>query len=150
MIVTVGGNPAVCHNLTCDFTYTLPEGEITSFTFVESTKKLTIVGTALPTVIDSVEFALARCNVDTATDTLVECVLEKEPTCGDYKPILTSMLGIIPVASGVNAHTVQCTITAAQPNTGLNLLGGDNITLSGSNLPHTLETSIVSIKFSDA
>lgn len=33
LIVSVGNLPAVCHNLTCDFTYTLPEGEVTSFTF---------------------------------------------------------------------------------------------------------------------
>ena len=40
MIVTVGDDPAVCHNLTCDFTFIEPVGEITSFTFTESTKKL--------------------------------------------------------------------------------------------------------------
>ena len=35
------------------------------------------------------------------------------------------------------------------PDTGLNLLGGDNITISGEYLPHNLETSTVEIKFTD-
>jgi hypothetical protein len=28
ILVTVDGWPAVCHNLTCDFTYKIPEGEV--------------------------------------------------------------------------------------------------------------------------
>jgi hypothetical protein len=67
LIVSVGKLPAVCHNLTCDFTYILPEGEITAFTYDESTKKLVLTGTNLPSVISNiskVEFALAECVVD--------------------------------------------------------------------------------------
>lgn len=154
LIVTVNDQPAVCHNLTCDFTYILPEGEITAFTFTELTKKLVITGINLPSVISnisSVEFALAYCTVDesTLTDTTVECTLNKEPTCGDYKPILTSLLGIVPYAAEVVDQTILCSVSGGLPNTGLNLLGGDNITISGEYLPHTLETSTVSIKFSD-
>jgi hypothetical protein len=108
LIVTVGDQPAVCHNLTCDFTYILPEGEITAFTFTESTKKLVITGTNLPSVISnisSVEFAFAYCTIDESTlsDTNVECTLNKEPTCGDHKPILTSYLGLIPNGDSVSA-----------------------------------------------
>jgi hypothetical protein len=82
LIVTVGNQPAVCHNLTCDFTYILPVGEITAFTYTESTKKLVITGTNLPSVISnisSVEFALAYCTIDESTlsDTNVECTLNK-------------------------------------------------------------------------
>jgi hypothetical protein len=108
LIVTVGENPAVCHNLTCDFTYILPEGEITAFTYTEETKLLVITGIDLPSVIyniSSIEFALAYCTVDESTlsDTNVECTLNKEPTCGDHKPILTSYLGVIPNGDSVPA-----------------------------------------------
>jgi hypothetical protein len=54
--------PAVCHNLTCDFTYLEPVGEITSFTFDETTSKLVITGTELPSDIETiryVQFALS-------------------------------------------------------------------------------------------
>jgi hypothetical protein len=73
----------------------------------------------------------------------------KEPTCGDHLPILTSALGIIPTAASVAAKTITGVVSGAIPNTGLNLLGGDNITISGTYLPHNLETSTVAIKFSD-
>jgi len=35
------------------------------------------------------------------------------------------------------------------PSTGLNLLGGDNITITGTKLPHILKKSNVTLKFSD-
>jgi hypothetical protein len=48
--------------LTCDFTYLEPVGEITAFTYDETTKKLVMTGTKLPSDIESlryVEFALS-------------------------------------------------------------------------------------------
>lgn len=38
VIVKVGDYPAVCHNLTCHFNYTVPEGEVTAFTYSAGTK----------------------------------------------------------------------------------------------------------------
>lgn len=38
VIVKVGEFPAVCHNLTCDFDYTIPVGEVTAFTYTANTK----------------------------------------------------------------------------------------------------------------
>jgi hypothetical protein len=40
-------------------------------------------------------------------------------------------------------------VSGVLPSTGLNLLGGDNLTISGEYLPHNFETSTVAIKFSD-
>jgi len=87
--------PAVCHNLTCDFTYIDPVGEVTSFAYTEATQTLTIQGTDFSTNIEDyqgVEFALAKCkiNADTLSATYIECELEKEPTCGQWKPIVTT------------------------------------------------------------
>jgi len=51
LIVKVGEKdpqPAVCHNMTCDFTYTEPSGEITGVTYDKTSKKLVITGTSLP------------------------------------------------------------------------------------------------------
>ena len=155
LIVTVGGEPAVCHNLTCDFTYILGEGEITAFTYTEATKLLVITGTNLPSVIaniSSVEYAFSDCTVDESTlsATNIECTLVEEPTCGDYKPFVISLLGNIPHATDLADQTILCSVTTATPNTDMNLLGGDNITISGEYLPHNLVTSTVAIKFSDS
>ena len=45
LIVNVGSQPAVCHNMTCDFTYVENKGEVTGFKFDETTKKMVITGT---------------------------------------------------------------------------------------------------------
>lgn len=105
LIVTVGNLPAVCHNMTCGFTYVAPVGEVTSFTFDQSTSKLVLTGTELPSMItdiDKVEFALSRCSVDESTlsATNLECTLVQEPTCGNHLPILTSVLGVVPNSAG--------------------------------------------------
>lgn len=128
---------------------------ITSFTYDDSTKKLVITGVDLPSVIEnitSVEFALSYCTVDASTvsDTNIECTLNQDATCGEWTPILTSFYGLIPNAADVAAQAVLCTISGAEPSFGLNLLGGDNITISGTNLPHNLKTSTVVMKFSDS
>lgn len=145
----------MCHNLTCDFTYIQPVGEVTAFTFDQSTSKLVLTGTDMPSLIgdiDKVEFALSKCTIDESTisATNLECTLVQEPTCGDHLPILTSNLGVIPNFAGAAAQTINCEVSSVVPNTDLNLLGGDNITISGLSLPHNFDTSTVSIKFSDA
>jgi hypothetical protein len=38
VIVQVGDYPAVCKNLTCDFQYVAPVGEVTRFTYTAETK----------------------------------------------------------------------------------------------------------------
>ena len=93
VIVNVEGLPAVCHNVTCDFTYLADVGEITSFTAVG--QKITVTGTNLPTdpaEIQSMSYALSGCTLDpeTMTGTKLECELVKEATCGDWTPTVTT------------------------------------------------------------
>jgi hypothetical protein len=115
---------------------------------------LTLEGTSLPNVtanISSVYFALTHCTVDesTLTNTSLECTLDEDPTCGDHLPILTSTLGVVPNADNLVSEEFLCTLTQIFPSTTLNLLGGDNITFTGSLLPKNLQTSNVSIIFND-
>jgi len=114
-----------------------------------------ITGIDLPSVmtnISKVEFAFAPCTVDESTlsSTNMECTLDIEPTCGDHYPIITSVLGIVPVNETVTKETITCSISGLLPDDGVNYLGGDNLTISGQYLPHNLETSTISIKFSDS
>lgn len=48
VIMTIDGLPAVCHNLTCDFTYVEPKGEVTGFNYINTTRELQIFGVDLP------------------------------------------------------------------------------------------------------
>jgi hypothetical protein len=154
VIVNVADLPAVCHNLTCDFTYIESVGEITSFLYRENTRILTIEGTNFPTDVADLQgviFAAAGCkiNAEKLTATTLECELEKEPTCGDWKPTVITQKGNIPEAAELATQRVLCTITSIYPATAFNLLGHDNITLSGTNFPHDLSTSEVVITFND-
>lgn len=156
LIVTVNDVPAVCHNLTCDFTYIEPPvSMIDSFTYDLSTRVLVLTGTELPNVaanISHVYFAYTHCTIDwtTVDDSTLTCTLDDNPTCGNHIPILTSRLGVIPVNEAVTAESITCVLTSVFPSSNLNLLGGDNLTFTGSMLPKALSTSTVSIKFNDA
>jgi hypothetical protein len=48
MIVNVGDQPAVCHNMTCGYTYSGAKGEVTAIQYDKTSKKLIITGTDLP------------------------------------------------------------------------------------------------------
>lgn len=66
IVVSVNGEPAVCHNMTCDYTYVEPVGEVTSFTWTDAQNELTIVGSDLPTNasgIRGIMFAKSPCSV---------------------------------------------------------------------------------------
>lgn len=154
LLVSVDGLPAVCRNVDCDFTYVETVGEVTAVTFDEPSGLVTITGTDLPSQaadIQSVAFALADCVVDAATVSSegLECTLANEATCGDHAPLIMSRWGSIPTAADIVAVTVVAEITGIAPLTDLNLLGADNITLTGTHLPRKLSGSTVEIQFDD-
>lgn len=98
--VTVGGEPAVCHNLTCGYAYEAPVGEVTAFTYNTATRQLTLTGTDLPastSLIRRVMFAKSPCVIDAASvsATGLTCTLKYEPTCGNHLPQLTAIAGHI-------------------------------------------------------
>jgi len=154
LLVTVDSRPVVCHNMTCDFEYIRPVGEITAFSFDADTDRLILTGTDLPPVNETytIEFAATFCTIDESvhSDTNVECILDRAPVCGDHLPLLTHHLGLVPLESTVAPQTVDCTLTEVNPSVELSLWGMDNLTISGANLPHDLEKNIVEIKFNDA
>lgn len=154
LMVEIDGLPAVCHNLTCDFSYVANVGEATTFTYTEATKELVIQGTKLPNStddIDWIEFAQSSCTVDTTkiSETSITCKLDRDPVCGTWKPTIHARLGKILNKSDMTAQAIQCTVSAATPLGAMNIIGGDNITFTGTNFPHDLKESTVSIKFKD-
>jgi hypothetical protein len=102
MLVEVGDMPAVCHSMDCSFTHIPAVGEVTAFTFDAGTRTLTITGTELPdnlSKIQSISFAGSTCTSTVAdaegvlSGTSVECILDREPTCGTWIPNLTTFFG---------------------------------------------------------
>jgi hypothetical protein len=86
-------------------------------------------------------------------------LLDREPVCGDWEPKLTTFFGNVAVQADLPKARVDCTIASAIPDTsipddsanglkvGLNLLGNDNITFTGTNFPHELEGNTFELKF---
>jgi hypothetical protein len=66
IMMTVGDNPAVCHNLLCDYMYVAPVGDVSSFTFDKASRKLTVQGSNLPIGSDlkKVIFAQTKCLIN--------------------------------------------------------------------------------------
>jgi len=58
-------------------------------------------------------------------------------------------MGLIPVKSDVTKIQVDCTITSIAPSTDLNVLGFDNLTITGTNFPRYLTDNTIDIEFSN-
>jgi hypothetical protein len=76
--------------------------------------------------------------------------LADEPTCGEWIPELYSDKGLIPTDPSTPKIKVDCTVTAITPNTELNVLGGDNLTISGTHFPKFVADNTVDIGFSNS
>jgi len=75
--------------------------------------------------------------------------LKDEPVCGTWYPEIYSKLGLIPVKSDVTKVQVDCTVSSIFPTSDLNVLGHDNLTISGTNFPRYLTDNIIDIEFSN-
>ena len=149
----VGEFPAVCHNLTCNYNYKVPQGEITAYTYDGWKKQLQLTGKGLPSNLKSIRrvmFAHSECEITTSSSTKLKCDLVNDPVCGDHLPMLYSKHGLVNNSASLTPTTITCTVTGITPAVPLNLVGGDYMTITGTNFPSNLETSTVSIKFSDA
>ena len=89
-------------------------------------------------------------DTSTVTETGLECTLDKEPTCGKWVPKLTAVLGVVPNTAAITSLEVSCSITTVVPDFDLNIIGGDNITISGEHFPWDIVSNTVVINFNDA
>lgn len=99
-------------------------------------------------------FAQTECIVDesTLTDSNIDCYLNDAAVCGDWLPELYSKLGLVLINDSVEKLTVNCQLAEVSPiipNTEINVLGGDNITFSGTGFPRSLIDSTVRINFNN-
>jgi hypothetical protein len=148
--VDVGGLPAACKNLTCDYAYIESVGEITAFSISSTT--LTITGTDLPESISdivSITYAQSSCTIDESSisSTSIECEIDGDMVCGDWNPVFTTIYGVI--VSSSSDQTVTCTATAISPDTDVNLLGDTILTITGTYLPTDIDDNTISIIFDD-
>lgn len=92
---------------------------------------------------------MSKCKVTSNSETEIKCTLEQDPVCGEHKPTLYMSKGKAKNSDGLAATKLSCSITLVEPDSNLNLLGGDNLTFSGKFLPRDVHTSTIEINFDD-
>lgn len=64
--------------------------------------------------------------------------------------MLVANEGLVNSSSLLTPETINCSMSSVDPTTQLNLLGGDNLTISGTQFPWNMKRSNISITFNDA
>jgi hypothetical protein len=146
VLVKVDGISALCAHVNCDYTYVPSVGAVTDQSLSGTT--LTITGTNLPTTEELfITLGPVRCIVTSNTDTSISCDLETNAVSGSWIVTVTSTNGLIP-----NEITTELLVpvaaTSVSPNTSINYLGGDVLTILGDNFG--TDASVVTITFDDA
>lgn len=174
--VSVNGLPAVCKNLTCDFSYIESSYEITAFSLDDSEQTLTIEGVSLPENITSISFTNVDCTdyvFDQVTETstvdstdefgnvtttevtevvgvTITCSMADALTGGSFLPIIKDDYGIIPVSDEVEEFVKEISVDSIEAVEILNMMGGDSLYLIGSGFPSSMDDgSDISVSLSD-
>jgi hypothetical protein len=147
VIMMVGDLPAVCDKVTCDYMYTTTTLEVSGFQYDISTNKMMISGTFPEDGVISAEYGLQDCVITSQSTIAIECEIKDGPTAGKWNPIVITKDGKIPVVA--NLESTDATITSVSPKTELNVLGGDKLTIMGTNFPTNLEESTIVFEFAD-
>lgn len=79
----------------------------------------------------------------------IACTLENDPTVGSHVPRVVSTMGLLVNSEDIEEYDVEAVIIRAMPNTDLNLLAQDNVTIEGTGLPHDLTNNAVRMYFND-
>ena len=145
VMVKVNGIEGVCPSFNCDYTYVDSTSLITSQSI--SGDILTILGTNLPTAGVRVALANSVCDTVSASPTQITCTLTTPAAAGSWDVQVTDSSGLIPIDSTIAQISIALTLTGVSPASGLNQLGGDILTLSGTGLDQIMDGT--SVDFSD-
>ena len=147
VLVTVNGIEGLCPNFNCDYLYKTAPSEITAQALANNVE-ITVAGTSLPTADVRVVLGNVACGTVTATETSITCTLAESPAAGSWDVEVYEPKGRVPLATGVAKIDVALVVTAISPNTGLNQLGGDVLTLTGTGFDKVMTN--VAVAFSDS
>lgn len=148
-MVNIDGLTAICPNLNCDYAYVAASASVTSQSYDNITKILTVSGTTLPTTGLTVIFGGASCSSTPTpifTSTQIKCTLANAPTAGSFSVQISNSNGILPLAGNVAAIATQLVVSTISPLT-TNPYGGGLLTITGSGFPIVI--SAVTISFDD-
>jgi len=125
--VTIANNQALCINLNCDYIYVEAVGEITENILNGNT--LSMTGNEISQVSE-VSIGGVSCKNVVATATSITCEFtEGKPPGGTYTPLVRTDMGT--VTNSGSPVNVPLVVTSVTPNSEINYLGGDILTIEG-------------------
>lgn len=89
----------------------------------------------------------AKCGTVTASDTEITCSLEHFAAAGSWDVQVIDNNGLSIIADGTAKIDVSLAVSSISPNTNLNMLGGDVITITGTGFDS--DTSATTVKFTE-
>ena len=147
VLVKVNNIEGLCPDFNCDYVYGTAPSEITAQALANG-KDITITGTSLPVENIRVVLGNTECGTITASATEITCTLAVLPAAGSWDVELYEPSGLVPIATGVAKIDVALVVTSISPNSDLNQLGGDELTLVGTGFDKDMTK--VGIAFSDS
>lgn len=95
----------------------------------------------------SVKIRNSKCASVTSSGSSITCTLDVPVAAGSWDVQVTDVNGLTPKNAAVAAISVPLTISSVSPNSGLNQLGGDILTITGTGFDQVTNTT--SIVFGD-
>jgi len=145
VLVTIDGIVALCPNDNCDYTYTDSESIVSAQSLVGN--EITITGTGLPVSDASIKFGPTPCSISTSTDTELLCTLEENHVAGEWISKVFTDSGVL-ATDIATPIAVSHQVDSITPNSGINYLGGDLLTVSGNNFG--TDVNAVAVTFADS
>ena len=143
-MVKVKGLEGLCPDFNCNYEYKAATSEITAQSLTE--KALTITGTGLPTTDVTVELGNAKCGTVTASATEITCTLAVYPAAGSWDVRVYEPKGLVPIKADTAKITVALVVNSITPNTDLNQLGGDVLTIAGRGFDAVTAATTITFK----
>jgi hypothetical protein len=142
VLVSVNGLPAVCPEHNCGYSY-IEAGDATVTQTTLNGLSVVIAGTDFEEVqactsdaSDALyaEFAGTECTISSSSDSSIECDLAHAPAAGTHYGKVRGKCGHFDYKSAPTVD-VPLVVSGVSPSAGLNKLGGDLLTISGSGFP---------------
>lgn len=138
--------PALCLDLSCDFTYTHTDSLISAQT-LDDTDLLTISGSLLPDASsDRIRLGPVSCTPLTLSAETITCQLDDTRVSGEWIVRIVTIYGRIPneISTTIDVPVVANSVS---PSTDVNYLGGDVMTIVGDSFGY--DESAITVTYDD-
>jgi hypothetical protein len=144
--VTIDGMPALCIDLSCDFTY-IQSDSMMSTQSIDDSDLFTITGSLLPDASsDRIRLGPVGCTPQSLAADTITCQLDDTRVSGDWVVRIVTVYGRIPNEIDTTI-LVPVQADSMLPDSNVNYLGGDVMTISGDHFGY--DANAISVTYDD-